>query len=455
MSFCSATPVAAFVRANLIAAAFLVAVSGCASYHPKPLDPAMESAAFEARRLEPIPSGVFNLAALTEAATRFQPEVEVAASRRRAAEAAVITAGGHPNPTFSASAQKNRDATPGTSPWTYGFGLDVPIETAGKRDHRVEQAFMRARAAALREEDTRWLVRSRVREALLGVYPMEELSRRRLAIQQELTASLERRLDAGLASRPEVLQAHLALSQATLALEDAKRRRAEGMARLAAAVGVPVRALDGVAFSFDDLAVPSRADDPKADDVRRQTLLARPDVLAALADYDASQSALRLEIARQYPDVSVGPGYMWDAGAIKWSLALALALPVLNRNEGPIAEAEARREEAAASFRAVQAKAIGEAEEAAAGYLHAARLLQTAERILNDQRNHERSAQAAFRAGESDRLSLLTARLEAAAAETARADSMLEAWRAAGKLEDALRRPLAATEANPIHEDRP
>jgi outer membrane protein TolC len=36
-------------------------------------------------------------------------------------------------------------------------------------------------------------------------------------------------------------------------------------------------------------------------------------VLAALADYAASEAALRLEIAKQYPDIHLNPGYQLDA----------------------------------------------------------------------------------------------------------------------------------------------
>src|SRR5262249_49546901 len=87
----------------------------------------------------------------------------------------------------------------------------------------------------------------------------------------------------------------------------------------------------------------------------------------ALADYGASQSALQLEIARQYPDVRIGPGYEYDQGLNKWStIGVSLELPVLNRNAGPIGEADARRTEAAARFAELQATVIDEIDRALA-----------------------------------------------------------------------------------------
>ena len=107
---------------------------------------------------------------------------------------------------------------------------------------------------------------------------------------------------------------------------------------------MPTRALDGVKFSFAALnQFPRELTRPE---VRRQALLNRADVRGALAEYAASQSALQLEIANQYPDLHLGPGYAWNtgnAGDNEWELGLTVTLPVLNHNQGPVAEAEAKR----------------------------------------------------------------------------------------------------------------
>ena len=41
----------------------------------------------------------------------------------------------------------------------------------------------------------------------------------------------------------------------------------------------------------------------------------RADVLAALAEYAAAEALLRSEIAKQYPDIHLNPGYSFDTGA--------------------------------------------------------------------------------------------------------------------------------------------
>src|SRR5207244_7786011 len=109
---------------------------------------------------------------------------------------------------------------------------------------------------------------------------------------------------------------------------------------LAEALGVSLAALNGVELNFEEFkrsldAVPDAT-------IRRQALLNRADIRAGLAEYAASQSALQLEIARQYPNIHLNPRYQLDQTDNKWTLGLTVELPVLNRNQGPIAEAEAR-----------------------------------------------------------------------------------------------------------------
>src|SRR3569832_1094962 len=458
------------IRLSNILTYALLLLAGCASYTAKPIDPGAQQTALESRRLgapavrqfverasgqaPPVwPPKVWDLDMLTLAAFNFHPDLDRAQAQRLAAEAATITAGARPNPTGGISFQRNMDAPAGQSPWTNGLTLDLPFEPAGKRDIRIEQARYLAQAARLREAEAGWQVRSRVRASLLAAYPTEALVRSQRDLQEQIERMIERRFAAGFASQPELTQARLTLNRAALALRENQKQQAEIRARLAAAVGVPDAALERVEISYDAIdRLPSLSALPSAT-LRRQALLTRPDVLAALADYEAAQSALQLEGAGRGPGSARGPGYTWDAGQVKWSLGLSLVLPLLNRNRGSIAEAKARREEAAADFLAVQAKAIDEVDEALASYDHADQMLETANALLRDQQKTERAVVVVFLFGVAVRLSWFSARYETAAAELARVSALTQAQQSLGRLEDALRRPIGAGEA-PIAPER-
>lgn len=451
---------------SCMASACACLLASCATYVSRPIDPAAQNQRFEARSLSsaevrqtierqlerPVaswPPAAWDFPKLVTVAESYNPEVAVASAGRRTAEASLIAAGQRPNPNASALVENNRDAIAGTSPWIYGFSLDWPFETAGKRGYRIEQSQQLINAAAWREADVRWQVRSQVRSGLLDAYPSVATVIQQLSIQEELVAAMNKRFAAGFIARPDLTQAQLALNQTRLSVTEVRKREDEGRVHLATAIGLSNTAFEGTALDFSTFnTLPSMDQIPPAES-RRQALLNRPDVLAALANYEASQAALQLEIAKQYPDVSIGPGYTWDQGDVKWSLGLSLTLPLLNRNQGGIAVAEAKREELAATFQTVQAKAIGEVDEALAGYRHALQAYETAKDIQLNQEASERAAATAFAAGQIDRVEWLSAKYLAIAASKSRIDALIQAQRALGRLEDSLRRPTS-TEQNRV-----
>ncbi len=251
---------------------------------------------------------------------------------------------------------------------------------------------------------------------------------------------LEGQLQLGGVSGFVLTQARLALRQTRLALQDAAQRRDVTFARVASAVGLPVAALEGASFDLEELeALPP---DPADADARRQALVNRADIRAALADYAAADAALRLEIARQYPDLRLGPGYQRDQTDNKWSLGLTLELPVFSRNRGPIAEAEARREELAAAFGALQAGVLSQIEQALAGYRVARDKADTARQLQGDSRRQEEASRQMLRVGEITPLELAQRQVELGAASLAVIDASAAAQQALGTLEDALQSPL-------------
>jgi outer membrane protein TolC len=179
-------------------------------------------------------------------------------------------------------------------------------------------------------------------------------------------------------------------------------------------------------------------------EARRVALRSRADILAALADYAAAEADLRLEIAKQYPDLHLGPGYAWNsgnAGDNQWSLGLTLELPILDQNQGPIAEAEARRKLAAAKFMELQSQVIGEIDRAVAGFRVAREQLQTGNELLAAEQRQQQSAEAQLQAGAGDQLDSLNAQLELSNAQLAQLDNQTKLQAAFGALEDALQRP--------------
>ena len=120
-----------------------------------------------------------------------------------------------------------------------------------------------------------------------------------------------------------------------------------------------------------------------------------------------------------------------------------------------IAEAEARRKEAAAAFLQTQAQVIEKSERALAVYQAALGEVAEAQSLYQLQEAQVQRVQENIRAGADYRLSLDGARIQASILGRARLDALARAQRALGDLEDAVQRPLAPGEMPPISLESP
>ncbi|MFN7971988.1 MAG: TolC family protein [Acidobacteriota bacterium] len=230
---------------------------------------------------------------------------------------------------------------------------------------------------------------------------------------------LERRFEVGEVSRPDLDGAAAEATAAALALRSAEGAVGTTMADMAAALAIPARALDGVALRWPDLEGPPDAAELLKGEMQQDALGNRIEVHRTLEEYAAARAALEGEVRKRIPDVHLGPGVSWDQGDLKFSFGLSIELPLMNRNEGPIAEAVARLHEVEARFLALQARVIAETESALAGYRAAAAELAQARDLDRAFSDREDRLRRAVDAGEEDRLALLDLRVQRSAAARA------------------------------------
>ena len=432
--------------------------AGCAkvqAYRPAPIAPVATARRLESRSLSdpglekflqanlrsslPVwPLRRWDLRTLTYAALYFNPQIAVAREQMAVTKAAIITAGEKPNPTFK--------LTPGIpSPYLLNVRLRFPIETHGRRRLRIEQAQRLYAAARLMLAETEWNAASAVRKALLG-YEMD----RRLMAAGRATARIETRrvtllkslVAAGEGARPALETARVALSNERLAIREEEGRFATDRATLAGALGVPVEALDGVAIAWPEFGrLPSIASlSPPS--LRREAVFDRLDVRRALEQYAAADAALRLQLARQYPNFNIGPGYSYSDPYSNFTIPFNIILPIRNRNQGPIAQAAAFRKEMAANFLALQAQAIARSEQALAAYRAALGAFAESSRPYSDQQRRIRTGERMLAEGESGRLPVNALQLEGEIYSQQQLQALGQAQAALGALEDAVERPL-------------
>ena len=445
----------------------LLFLAGCYHYRPQLLLPAAVEQQYRSRTLadaglkefieaQPVgkppawPSKELSLDTLTLIAFYFQPDLDAARARVAASEAAVVTASTKLNPTLS-TAGGYTDAE--RAPYALQFNLDWTIETAGKRAYRTKEAQHRLEEARIALGEAAWQVRSRVRAALLdhllATRDLEALQQERQTRTEALTLYVER-LAAGEISRPEVDVVRTSVTLLEVTLQRAIGLQQETKAALETALGLASGALDGEQLRWEGLESPPTEEHLSLDSVQRAGLLNRLDVQRLLAEYAASETALQLEAARQYPDIHLTPSYEFMEGFNSYLIGQSLLLPLRDRNKGPIAEAEARRQEAAARFLTQQSIAIDQVARALIRYRSALADFGDADsRLRTLIQDRERSVREQIQAGEADQLTLVGVRLEAVAAARARLNALRDTQTALGALEDAVQYPLESSIALP------
>ncbi len=444
----------------LIASVFL---SACASYRPAPIEPARLEQKFEARTLsnprlcdylrtdlgsaaKSCPPREWDLSRLTLAALFYSPEFAVASAQLDVARAAIITAGQRPNPSLGFGPAYAGTDSPSFAPWGIGAaGLNIPIETAGRREIRITGAERMADAAALSLGETAWMVRSRVRKAFfdyLLARRERDLARAQRQAAAEIVKLVGQRVREGDAPEPALTLALANQARAKLKAAQAETRVPQALARMAAAIGVPIGALKDVRFKWPGFDEPPPASSLAPERIQRLALLNRLDLRRALVEYQAAEAALKLQVARQYPTINIGGGYGWEVGENLFELTPTVILPILNQNQGPIAEAKARREEAGRRFAALQAQIIAQAAEALTRYRGSLDVLAQANRSAALESRRLDAARIALEAGETDRLSFEMTKLAALAARESALGALGQSQAALGLLEDAVQRPL-------------
>ena len=378
----------------------------------------------------------------------YHPSLEVARAQWASARAAHTTAAARPNPTLTLIPGFSANAPAGVSPWLPAVNLDFLFETAGKRDRRAAAAAFEAEATRLGVLSAAWQVRSAVRHALLDAAAAQArlplLVAQRDA-QRDLVRRLEQQREAGAIDATAVANARLTLlkSEETVAVAEAQAVTHQG--RIAIALGLPRAAVA-------HLTVPNELGDtdPLAQGelatARTRALHARADVLTAFARYEAACAAFELELRRRQPDLHLGPGYQWDQGQSKWTVAFGFELPLFHRNEGPLAEAAARCREAAAQLTSVQAQIIAAVDEAASAETLALAQLERARQLRAESARQAERARGRFTAGAVDRLEVHTAAIELQAADLAVVDAQIAVANARGQLEAALQVPFRQVE---------
>lgn len=236
----------------------------------------------------------------------------------------------------------------------YNVGVSQLIETGKKRELRGNVARAESEVSLLRFEVAK---RELIREvgkrfvAVLAAQQAEVLAGENHRIAGDVLDTIEAQIKEGRGSAIDSGQALIAKNEARLAYDSASLRKQLAQQQLSALWASPEPDFGRVAGGLE---VPSSSY-PSLKELKG-AISDHPSVALARAGVDAASAQLSLEQKKRIPDVTVGVGYRRDDELNDNAMVLgfSLPLPLFNKNEGGIAEAEATIERSQALVAAAE-----------------------------------------------------------------------------------------------------
>ncbi|HMF12993.1 MAG TPA: TolC family protein, partial [Gemmataceae bacterium] len=281
------------------------------------------------------------LSDLQRLARANNPDLVRAVANVRAAEGVAIQAGLHPNPNFGYVA--DTISTANTAGYQ-GVFFEQMIKTAGKLELARQSASVDVANARLALRATENDVATRVRSAYFAVLVAQENVRVSRALAQftedVYNAGLEL-LRSGFAVTYEPMQFRSQVFQARNSLVTARNSHNTAWRQLASALGLPGMPPTQVAGRVD-AALPVFP----YEQVRDAILSRHTDVLTAQNDILRARINLRLARITPIPDVDLQLKFQRDypgfTSNTTTSIQLTVPVPVFDRNQGNIVQAEAQ-----------------------------------------------------------------------------------------------------------------
>lgn len=441
------------------ALAVTAALSACAmqSYAPDPIRREDVGSVFAERQEAVAVEGDVTLARAADWLRTRGPGVQNALAEYRAALARAGIPTPWPNPGFEVGPE-------------YGFGPDVDVNRVvpfgslsisiplsgrlGRQDELNQARAQLARANALATFRELYL-ELRARYIRLAVSRKREIVRRSvLASARESLSAAEKLVAAGVASALDLSLSRLEHARERGRMVDAQLASTNAAADFADLVAVPASRLG----ALPETALPRvPAEAPGMDRLQELIIEEHPGLFRGRAEYEVAERQLHLEVAKQYPDLVLGPSLRGETGDRKTVLGLSLGveLPLFDRNQQAIAEARKRREQVRTNYVGEAHRILTAVERARA----AVALSMEQHRILRDEvlpvaRSNVDIAKRSVAAGAAAALQLLDAERSLRQVRIDVLEAQLGEQAAWSDLEKAVGVPLVAFQSDPADEGR-
>lgn len=289
----------------------------------------------------------YTLEALIERALSESPALATSRAQQAEARAGLITARALPNPEIVIEPGRLVPRLPGEPAGaSTALSLAQPIENPRLRAARSASAEARVVVALAETGVTQSRLVAAVRERffeLLRLRAEQQALQEDLILTEQIRDRIEVRVRAGEAPRFDSLRAEGEVAGVRRSLEATRLRIREAQVGMRQLVGPSLESEFELGTSDIDSRMLGEADYLA---LRRRVEDRNPEIALAREQWSAADRQIALERTRIVPQLTVRASHEHDPAARLTRLGVQMSLPLLDRREGPIAEAIAQSERA-------------------------------------------------------------------------------------------------------------
>ena len=381
--------------------------------------------------------GTFSLARSLALALARNPELAATSWDIRVADARIIQAGLRPNPAAGVQVENFAGGKEfrGFQETETTLELSQLVELGGKRAARLSEAQLGRELARFDYEAKRLDVLMATAQAfieVLGAQRRVALSEEVVLLAEQFVPLMKKRVEAGKASAVEEARNDVAVASARIGLEQAKRDLAAARRRLATNWGARQPDFGSVAGDLERIA------EPPGFGGLLSGLQGNPTLARWQAETNKRRATLAKEKANVLPDVTVSGGPRWLNGPNSAALVagVSIPLPLWNRNQGAIREAEGMIGKAGDERRAAEitlVAALGDAYERLAKTYAEVQILNKS--VLPSAQKAVAAVKEGYEIGKLSQLEVLDARRTLTEARTQHLQALIDYHKAAAELE--------------------
>lgn len=336
---------------------FPLAFAACAVYTPMPVD--LQRDSVEWRQLSAKmcrTSNPLTLESLHEIGLLLNPELNLARLGYARSTAVAEFAGLWEDPSLSAEVMQIREA----DITNRGIGLELTLPVTGLPGlaEKIAECYKEADYLTMQAKERAYLVQlDTLRYQVMATHARLHLMQERVSLMTEEQKSAQRMHDLGEMEFADFQVICRRQNDGQKELQEMEQQHLELHLQMLNLLGLHPDMREVEMAGSLPKTLPAAVAVPT-----HEQLLKHPELKASLAAHDTSEAELQREIRKQYPELSVSPGFEHEDGNSKVGIGVGLSLPLWNRNQQGIAQAYGERDikeyEALQTWRHLQQQAV-------------------------------------------------------------------------------------------------